>query len=41
VLLELDLERRARQREEWQRRSALTLPLLTGLPVPMRIRRSR
>jgi len=42
VLLELDLERRARQREEWQRRSALTLPLLTGLPVlPQRIRRGR
>jgi len=41
VLIELDLERRARQREEWQRRSALTLPLLTGLQVPPRMRRSR
>jgi hypothetical protein len=40
VLVEVDLERRARQREEWQRRSALTLPMLTGLPVrPPRIRR--
>jgi hypothetical protein len=33
VLLELDLERRARQREEWEQRSELVLPLLTGLPV--------
>lgn len=41
VLIELDLERRARQREEWQRRSALTLPLLTGLQVPPRMRRGR
>ena len=42
VLVELDLERRVRQREEWQRRSALTLPLLTGLPVRLpRARRSR
>lgn len=41
VLIELDLERRARQREEWQRRSALTLPLLTGLSVPPRMRRGR
>lgn len=42
VLVELDLERRVQQREEWQRRSALTLPLLTGLPVRLpRARRSR
>jgi hypothetical protein len=42
VLVELDLERRVRQREEWQRRSALTLPLLTGLEVRLpRGRRAR
>jgi hypothetical protein len=33
VLVELDLERRFRQREEWQRRSALVLPRLAGLEV--------
>ena len=42
VLVELDLERRFRQREEWQRSSALTLPRLTGLEVRRpRSRRAR
>jgi hypothetical protein len=42
VLVELDLERRFRQREEWQRSSALTLPRLTGLDVRLpRSRRAR